>query len=208
MKRTPTYYISKITVIFFLICIVGGIFTVKGLIRQEKRIHKKSAYNKSEVRLGDCIECDISLEQLLRSYHKGELHEGVDPVYFTHASTMNNHYYVTTEENKEYYICLVVPPEFQQEMQQFIDGETKAYHVYGRIEKIKFPEVYSESVIDGLIYCTDIRDTTKLHQMVSEKYQLKVIDPNKKESMWYKGLIFFIMGILGVLVNTERKREK
>lgn len=207
-KRRPTYYISKIMVIFFLICIVGGIFTVKGLIRQEQRIHKKNTYDGSDIRLGDCIECDISLEQLLRSYHKGLLHEGVGPVYTTDASTMDNHYFIATGENKEYYIRLVVPPEFQQEMQQFIDGETKTYHVCGRIEKLKFKPAYNDSVKEGLIYCTGIRDTTKLKQMVSEKYQLKIIDPNQKESMWYKGLIFFIMGILGILVSTEKKREE
>ena len=206
MKSTHTYYISKFTVIFFLICIIGGIFTVKGLIRQEQRIHKKSAYDKSGVRLGDCIECDISQEQLLRCYHKGELHEGADPVCTTDAYIMDNHYFVATEKNKEYYICLVVPPEFQWEMKQFIDGETKTYHVYGRIEKLKFKPAYNDSVKEGLIYCTGIHDTTKLKQMVSEKYQLKVIDPNEKESMWYKGLIFFIMGVMGVLGSIEKKR--
>lgn len=207
-NRTPTYYISKFTVVFFVMCILGGIFTVKGLIRQQQRIHIKNTCDPSELHLGDCFQYDISLEQLLRNYHKGLLHEGVGPVYTTDASTMDNHYFVATGENKEYYICLVVPPEFQEEMQQFIDGETRTYHVYGRIENLKFKPAYNDSVKEGLIYCTGIRDTTKLKQMVSEKYQLKIIDPNEKESMWYKGLIFFITGFLGMLVSIEKKRER
>ncbi|MBD5452410.1 MAG: hypothetical protein HDR25_07200 [Lachnospiraceae bacterium] len=181
---------------------------MKGLIRQQQRIHVKNTCDPSEIHLGDCIQYDISPEQLLRSYHKGLLHEGVSPVYTTHASTMDNHYFVAMGENKEYYISLVVPPEFQEELQQFIDGETKTYHVYGRIEKLNLKPAYDDSVKEGLIYCTGIRDTTKLKQMVSEKYQLKIIDPNKKESMWYKGLIFFIVGILGVLVSIEKKRDR
>ncbi len=204
-KFTYTVYISKFTIVFFLICILGGIVMVKGLIRQQQRIHVKHAYDKSQIHLGDCIEYDISLELLLKSYHKGLLHEGYSPVCFTDAYTMDNHYFVTTGEDKEYYISLVVPPEFQQEVQQLIDGETKTYHVYGRIERLKFQEVYNDSVMEGLIYCTGIRDTAKLGQMVSEKYQLKIIDPNEKESMWYKGLLFFITGILGVLGSIEKK---
>lgn len=179
---------------------------MKGLIRQQNKIHIKNVYDKSEIRADDYIEYDISYEMLLRKYHKGLLKEGYSPICFTDASTLDNHYYVATVENKEYYIDLVVPPEFQQEFQQLIDGETKTYHVYGRIEKLKFPEgVYDDSVTEGFIYCTGIRDTTKLNQMVSTKYQLKVIDANEKESMWYKGLIFFVIGILGMLGGFEKR---
>lgn len=205
-KFTYTYYISKWTVIFFLICLFGGIFTVKGLIRQQQRIHTKNAYVASKIHFGDCIEYDISYELLLRCYHKGELWEGYSPICNSDAYTMDNHYYVATGENKEYYIDLVVPPKFQQEFQQLIDGETKTYHVYGRIEKVKFPVTYDDVVTRGLIDCTGIRDTAKHRQMISEKYQLKIIDPNERESMWYKGLIFFFMGIFGMLISIEKKR--
>lgn len=204
-KFTYTYYISKWTIIFSLICFLGGIFTVKGLIRQQQRIHTKNAYEESKIHVGDCIEYDISCELLLRCYHKGELWEGYTTICLTDAYTMDNHYYVATGENKEYYIDLVVPPEFQEEFQQLIDGETKTYHVYGRIEKLKFPVTYDDSITQGLIYCTGIRDTAKHHQMISEKYQLKIINPNERESMWYKGLIFFVMGLLGVLGSIEKK---
>lgn len=178
---------------------------MKGLVRQQQRIHIKNAYDKSEIRLGDCIEYDISYEHLLRSYHKGSLKKGYSVICLTDALTADNHYYAAAGENKEYYIDLVVSPEFQQEFQKLIDGETKTYHVYGRIEKVKFPVTYDDSITEGLIYCTGIRDTAKLHQMILEKYQLKIIDPNEKESMWYKGLIFFVMGMLGVLGSIEKK---
>jgi hypothetical protein len=205
-KFTYKYYISKWTIVFFLICILGGIVMVKGLIRQQQRIHIKSTYDKSKIHLGDCIEYDISYDLLLRCYHKGELWEGYATICHTDAFSMDNHYYVATGENKEYYIDLVVPPEFHQEFQQLIDGEIKTYHVYGRIEKVKFPVTYDDSVMEGLIYCTGIRDTTQLNQMISEKYQLKIIDPKERESTWYKGFLFFIMGILGVLGSSEKKK--
>jgi len=203
-KFTSTYYISKFTVISFFICLVGGIFTVKGLVNEYHRVHAKTAFVQSEIRKGHYVEYDISYGQLLRTYHKGLLRESYSPVCNTDAYTMDNHYFVATGKNKEYYIDLVVPPEFQEKMQQFIDGETKTYHVYGRIEKLKFQDVYNDSVMEGLIYCTGIRDKTKLNHMVSEKYQLKVMDASEKGSMWYKGLIFFAMGLLGVLVSVEK----
>ncbi|MDE6314366.1 MAG: hypothetical protein K2M46_12275 [Lachnospiraceae bacterium] len=179
---------------------------MKGLIRQQNKSHIKNVYDKSKIHADDYIEYDISYEMLLRKYHKGLLKEGYSPICTTDAFTSDNHYFVAMGENKEYYIELVVPPEFQQEFQQLIDSETKTYHVYGRIEKLKFPEnVYDDSVTEGLIYCTGIRDTTKLNQMVSTKYQLKVIDANEKEGMWYKGLIFFVMGILGMLGGFEKR---
>lgn len=205
-KFTYKYYLSKWTVIWLLICILGGIFTVKGLIRQEQRIHIKNTYDISNIRKGDCIEYDISYEQLLRAYHKGLLNERYAPICNTDAVTMDNHYFVATGESKESYITLVVPPKFQPKMQQLIDGETKTYHVFGRIEALKFDMICSDYVMEALIYCTGIRDKAKLRQMVSDKYQLKIIDPKEKERMWYKGLIFFIMGALGVLGSIEKKR--
>lgn len=200
-KRIPTYYISKFTVVFFVMCILGGIFTVKGLIRQQHRIHIKNAYDQSEISLGDFIEFDISREQIMGNYSEDS------SKYFPHcvvdAYTSESRYLVATDENKEYYISLIASREFLPELQRLIDGETKTYHVYGRIEKLKH-ELYYDAIAD----CTGIRDTTKLKQMVSTKYELKVIDANKKESMWYKGLIFFIVGILGMLVSIEKKRDR
>ena len=204
-KFTYTYYISKWTIVFLVIGILGGIFTVKGLVQQQQRVHVKNGYYLSKIRIGDCVQYDISFEQLLRRYCKGELYEGYAPVCTTDATTLDNHYYVAIGENKYFYIDLVVPPAFQEEFQQFVDGVIKTYHVYGRIEKAKFPVVYDEFILQGLIYCTGIRDTEELHRMVSGKYQLKVIDPNEKERMWYIGLIFFIMGILGLVGGVEKK---
>lgn len=204
MKRSAyTVYISKWTVVFFLICLLGGIVTVNGLVRQQRRSHVKNVYVPSEIHLGDCIQYDISYEWFLGKYYKGLLHEGYAPICTTDAYSGDNHYFVATGENKTYYIALVVPPAFQQELQQFIDGETDTYHVYGRIEKLKFP--VNDTVMEGLVYGTGIRETTKLAQMVSTKYQLKIIDPDKKESLWYKGLLFFVMGLLGVLATIEKK---
>ena len=197
-KRIPTYYISKFTVVFFVICILGGIFTVKGLIRQQHRLHIKNAYNQSEIRLGDFIEFDISREQIMGNYSEDS------SKYFPHCVvdvyTSETRYLVATEENKEYYISLIVSREFLPELQRLIDGETKTYHVYGRIEKLKH-ELHYDSITD----CTGIRDMAKLKQLVSTKYELKVIDANKKESIWFKGLIVFLIGILGVLISIEKK---
>ena len=199
-KRIPTYYISKFIVVFFVICILGGIFTVKGLIRQQHRIHIKNAYDRSEVRLEDYLEFDISREQIMGNYSEDS------SKYFPHcvvdALTSETQYLVATEESKEYYISLIVSREFLPELQRLIDGETKTYHVYGRIEKLKHELHY-----DSITNCTGVRDMTKLKQLVSTKYELKVIDPNEKESMWYKGLIFFIIGILGVFGSIEKKRD-
>ena len=182
-------------------CILGGIFTVKGLIRQQHRIHIKNAYDQSEIRLGDFIEFDISREQIMGNYSEDS------SKYFPHcvvdALTSETQYLVATEENKEYYISLIASREFLPELQRVIDGETKTYHVYGRIEKLEH-ELYYDSITN----CTGIRDMTKLKQLVSTKYELKVIDPNEKESMWYKGFIFFIIGFLGVLVSIEKKRDR
>lgn len=204
MKRSAyTVYISKWAIVFFLICLLGGIVTVKGLVRQQQRIHVKTAYAPSEIRLGDCIQYDISYEWFLGNYHKGLLHEGYAPICTTDASSGDDHYFVATGEDQAYYIALIVPPAFQQELQQLIDGDTDTYHVYGRIEKLKFP--VDDTVMEGLAYCTGIRDTTRLGQMVSTKYQLKIIDQNKKESLWYKGLLFFVMGLLGVLGTIEKR---
>ena len=200
-KFTYTYYISKYTVVFFLICIVGGIFTVKGLIRQEHRIHVKNAYDKSEIRLGDYIEYNISREQIMGRYSEDS--SKYFPFCVSDGYTSESRYLVATDENKEYYISLIVPRKFQQELQQLIDGKTKTYHIYGRIEKLKH-ELYYDTIAD----CTGIRDMTKLKQLVSTKYELKVIDPNEKESMWYKGLIFFAVGLFGVLASIEKKRPR
>lgn len=204
-KITYMYYFSKWTVVWLLICVVGGTFTVEGLVRQEQRNHIKNAYDISNIRMGDCIEYDISYDMLLRAYHKGALSERYAPICTTDAVTMDNHYIAATGESKEAYICLVAPPKFQQELQQLIDGEAETYHVFGRIERLKFDLTHDDYVMEGLIYCTGIRDKTKLAQMVSDKYQLKIIDAEEQESMWYKGLIFFVMGILGVLGSVEKK---
>lgn len=200
-KHVPTYYISKFTVVFFVICILGGIFTVKGLIRQQHRIHIKNAYDKLEVRLGDYLEYDIFREQIMGNYYKDS--SQYFPFCVVDGYTSESRYLVATDENREYYISLIVPRKFQQELQPLIDGKTKTYHVYGRIEKLKH-ELYYDTIAD----CTGIRDMTKLKQMVSTKYELKVIDPNEKESMWYKGLIFFAVGIFGVMGSIEKHDKR
>lgn len=194
-----TIYVSKFIVLFLILCFVGGIFTVKGLFDLHYRNNAKSVYALSQVQTGRYIECDITFEQMIGQYYtdiNGNVRFG--PVWTVGAVTMENQYIIRLNEDAPYYMALVVPEAMRPQIQRLIDGETQTYHIYGRFKKLK----YDNSDRSG--EWVDLGAPATPRPKFSKNYEIKILDPDETDGMWYKGLIFFLIGLFGARQCVEK----
>lgn len=208
MKRFQyTVHVTKFLIFSAVVCLLGGIFTVNGLVRLYHRNHVKKIsdlYNKETIHRGDYVQYSISPSQVLgRSYEElsnGE--EKYSPICTENAWTSDRRYVVALGGGRDFYIALFMSDEQRRDFEQFIDSMTGTYQVFGRVERLGYHLPY-----DMITECTGIDDQDKLDQLISKKYEIRVIDPETRESMWYKALIVFALGLCGVLRGIEKRRK-
>lgn len=196
-----TVHLTRFLLFSLLVCITGGLFTIKGLVRLYHSHHVKNFYNKEKIHAGDYVRYDISWDQVMgRWYMEASGEEVYGPVCNVDAWTSERRYMVASDENKEYYVSLVLSDLLGRQFDQFLENKTETYSIYGRVERLKYDLYY-----DGIAKCTGINDQRKIEQMVSTKYAIRAKDPDEGESMWYKGLIFFALGMWGILSGVEKE---
>ena len=144
---------------------------------------------------------DISWDQVMgRWYMEASGEEVYGTVCTVDAWTSERRYIVAADENKEYYVCLILSDLLARQFDQFLEDKTGPYSLYGRVERLKYDLNY-----DGITKCTGIDDPRGIEQVVSKKYAIRAKDPDTGESMWYKGLIFFALGMWGILSGIEKE---
>ena len=206
MKRFQyTVHVTRFLVFSAVICLLGGIFTVKGLFGLYHRNHVKLTCPVDKIHTGDYVRFDISLDQVLGKYYE-ELVSGEEkysPIRSVDAWTSDHRYVVASDASRDSYITLFMSDQERRSFEQFLDSMTGTYQIFGKVVRLKSRPPY-----DMIAECTGIDDQDKLGQMVSKKYEIKVVDPDSKESMWYKGLIVFALGLCGVWSGVEKKEKK
>ena len=202
MKRYRyTVHLTRFLLFSMLVCMAGGLFTIKGLVRLYHSHHVKTFYNKEKIHVGDYVRYDISWDQVMgRWYMEASGKDVYGPICSVDAWTSERRYIVASDESKEYYVSLVLSDLLGRQFDQFLENKTEPYSIYGRVERLR-----SDLYYDGIARCTGINDPHRIEQMVSTKYAIRAKDPDTGEGMWYKGLIFFALGMWGILSGVEKK---
>lgn len=81
--------------------------------------------------------------------------------------------------------------------EQLIDNDS-TFHIFGKFEKFDSILPY-----DPIAECPGIDNPTGTNQMMSSRYQIKMIDPFSEKKVLYKGLSLFIFGSLILLVTMK-----
>lgn len=200
-KYKYTVHITRFFIVSALICLAGGAFTLKGLVNLYNRGHVWTFYDPEKIHSGNYVRYDISRDQILgRFYTDADGEDKYGPLCVVDAWTSEYRYMAASDDSKHVYLSLNVSDRLQPQLQKLVDGETNTYQIYGKVRKLRYDLQY-----DRIAEYMDISDLDELKQIVSAKHEIKVVDPERRESMWYKGLIFFVMGFCGVLRGVEKK---
>lgn len=130
--------------------------------------------------------------------HNGTVKYG--PYCSENGFTARRAYIVATDENLTYYTPLILSKKYQKDFEQIISEDT-SYHIFGKFEKFDSILPY-----DPIAKCPGIDGPTGTDQLMTSRYQIKIIDLSAEKKVLYKGLSLFIFG-LSILVVTV-KREK
>lgn len=201
-REMNKYTLSKTSIIGIIILILGFVFTVQGIHIRYHLSHVKESYRQTEIKKGCFIERDITREELIGSYYtenNGTVKYG--PYCSENGYTANRAYIVAVNENPKYYAPLILSREYQRDFEQMI-SEGSTYHILGKFEKFDSILPY-----DPIAECPGIDSPTGTDQLMSARYQIKIIDPQSEKKVLYKGLSFFIFGLLILLVTVKRENS-
>lgn len=109
---------------------------------------------------------------------------------------------VAINENADYYVSLKIPGEYQKDFEKMVQSETDTYHVIGKFEKDSQYFYY-----DNISECLGINDESEIKRMVSDNYQITIINPEDEKSTLYKGLSLLAVGLLVLFVTVEKDRR-
>lgn len=196
------YTLSKTSIIGIVILILGFVFTMQGIFIRYRLSNVKESYQQTEIKKGCFIERDITREQLIGRYYRennGTVKYG--PYCSENGYTANRTYIVAVNENPTYYVPLILSRKYQKEFDQII-GEDTTYHIFGKFEKFDSIMPYSP-----IAECPGIDGPTGTDQLMSSRYQIKMIDPLSEKKVLYKGLSLFIFGSLILVVTVKRERN-
>lgn len=194
------YILSKMSVFGCFLCMIGAIFTIQGIIVRYNLANIKESYSKFEIQRGRYIEYDISKENLLGHYYTnpdGSIKYGPYCVEFGYIAHQT--YIVSINKDSNYYVPLVVANKYIKEFNKTSYGD-ESYHILGKFEKLAYPLDY-----EIISKCLGTGNHSKINELVSPYYQIKIVDSEDENMILYKGLAFLITGLLIFLVTLEKK---
>ncbi len=197
------YILSKMSVFGCFLFIVGAVFTIQGIIVRYNVTNIKESYRKSEISKGRYIEYDISKEDLIGSYYTnpgGSIGYGPYCTEFGYMAAQT--YIVSINEDSDYYVPLVVTDKYIKKFSKTSYGD-ESYHVFGKFEKLAYALDY-----DRIAECLGTDNQSEIDALISSDYQIRIVDLEDEKKLLYKGLSFFIIGMLIFLVTLERKKMK
>ncbi|RKI83611.1 hypothetical protein D7V83_07950 [bacterium 0.1xD8-71] len=200
-REMNKYTLSKTSIIGIVILILGLVFTIQGIFIRYHLSHVKASYQQTEIKNGRFIERDITREELIGSYYtenNGTVKYG--PYCCENGYTAKRIYIVAVNENPKYYAPLVLSRKYQKDFQQMINENT-SYHILGKFEKYNSVMPYSP-----IAECPGIDNPTGTDQLMSARYQIKIIDLQAEKKVLYKGLSLFIFGLLILVVTVKREK--
>lgn len=196
------YILSKMSVLGCFLCIIGAIFTIQGIIARYNLANIKESYSKFEIRNGRYIEYDISKENLIgRCYMDSDGSVNFSPYCNTDALSSNQFYLTAINGNSDYYVSLVIPREYQKDFQKMLKSDD-TYHVVGKFDKLRGILIY-----EGIAKCLGTNDKSKIDQIVSADYQIRIVNLENEKKELYKGLSILVCGGLLFLFSLEIERK-
>lgn len=196
------YILSKMSVCGCFIAVIGAVFTLQGIIVRCNLMNIKDSYDKADIRNGRYIEYDISKEQLLGMYYT-EVNGAIkySPYCGSDVYSSMETYIVSVDGNSNYYVPLMVAKEYQKEFRKIINNDDK-YHILGKFEKFKGILVY-----EIIAECIGTDNKSEIDQIISDDYQIRVVDLQDERKILYKGLSFFLVGVFLFIVSVDRKKS-
>ncbi len=196
------YILSKMSIWGCILSIIGVVITIQGIIVRYNLANIEESYNKSEIRNGRYIACDISKGRLLGAYYT-ELNGVIkySPYCGSDVYTSMETYIVSIDGDANYYVPLQVAKEYQKEFKKIINSDDK-YHIFGKFERFK--GILSYEIIAK---CLGTDNKSKIDQIISDDHQIRVVDLQDERNILYKGLSVLIIGVFIFVVTVERKKS-
>lgn len=197
------YTLSKMSIVACIVIVVGFTLLIQGVVNRYHLAHIQNSYRASEIKNGRYIEYDISRKQLVGKNYT----EPNGKVKYTPYSVIDVYSNVETclvaiNEKADYYVSLKIPVEYQKDFEKMVQSETDTYHVIGKFEKDSQYLYY-----DNISECLEINDESEIKRMVSDNYQITIVDPEDEKSTLYKGLSFLAIGFLVLFATVEKEKR-
>lgn len=198
------YTLSKISLLGIVLFLIGGFFTVQGILIRTHLSAAPSSYEKTEIRNGCFLDCELTRDQLVGSYYT-EMNGALEysPYVGVDAVTSTETYLCAINKNMNYYVPLIVTRDYVPPLTEMIDYDG-TYHLFGKFEKNT--RVLTETDYKIITEATGAADKEAVDQMVSTKYQIKVTDFKKEQTVLYKGLSLLVIGVLAVLGGIGKEK--
>lgn len=196
------YILSKMSLFGCFLSIIGIIITIEGIIVRYNLANIEESYNKTGIKNGCYIECDISRKHLLGTYYT-EVNGAIkySPYCGSDVYSSMQTYIVSIDGDSNYYVPLMVAKEYQKEFKKIINSDDK-YHMVGKFEKFKGILVY-----EIIAKCIGTDNQSKIEQIISDDHQIRVVNLEDERKILYKGLSFLIIGVVVLGVTVERKKS-
>lgn len=194
------YTLTKMSVAACIVIVVGIILSIQGVVNRYHLAHIKSSYREPEIKSGRFIECDISREHLVGLYYTELDGETMfSPYSVINADTNTLYCLAAVNEDMDYYVSLKLPSEYQEDFAKIIRSDTETLHITGKFKK-KRPLMF----YDKIAACLGNDDESAVRSMVSDQYQINIVDPKDVKSTLFIGLLILAIGVLVLFVTVER----
>lgn len=200
------YTLSKLSLLGIALFSIGCFFTVQGIIIRNNLTTARQSYEKTEIKNGCFLECDIAKEQLIGHNYtepNGIIHYGF---YCTEdAITSLQTYLAAVNKTSTYYVPLTISRDYQANIAQ-IASDDSTYHLFGKFEKK--PTVFNEIEMDYdvIMEATGAKSKEVAAQMISSQYRIKATDPKKEKEVLYKGLSLLAIGIIAFIWGIGKEK--
>lgn len=200
------YTLSKLSLLGIVLFSIGCFFTVQGIIIRNNLTTARQSYEKTEIKSGRFLECDIAKEQLIGRYYtepNGTINYGF--YYNEDAITSLQTYLAAVNKASTYYVPLTISREYQANIAQ-IANDDSTYHLFGKFEKK--PTVFNEieTDYDVIMEATGAKSKESVEQMISSQYRIKATDPKKEKEVLYKGLSLLAIGIIAFIWGIGKEK--
>lgn len=195
------YTFSKMSVLGALIFITGFLFLIQGIRIRYNLTNIKESYEKSEIKSGSYMECDMEKEQLIGKYYSegnGTIKYG--PYCVSDVWSSEETYVAAINEDLDYYVPLIVSREYQGDFKKMVNSDAVC-HIFGKFEKRNTTLHY-----DTIAKCTGIHDKSKMNQMISASYRIKLVDLEDERRVLYKAFSLLIAGLFILFMTVEREK--
>lgn len=192
---------SKMSIAGIAILAIGLLLTIQGIIIRYNLWHINGSYEKYEIRNGRYIEYEITKEYLIGCYYSepnGKINYG--PYHAGDVLTSTDTYIVAINDNLDYYVPLIVVEKYKKDFEEtYLDDKT--YHILGKFQKFDGNLLY-----DIICKCTGLSTKSDIDNIISDNYQIKVVDLKDEQAALYKGISILIIGII-ILYDCYKKKS-